>query len=194
MADERQLRKLFNTKQDVVDFNGSPSISGISDGQIAVAKSNNKQLAVYRKKYGKLWKSYMSYNGDQFVDKNLKVSGNTFTKNLTVKGSTVLNTVTITTATHQDAYDVSGLGIIFANTASVNVTIGGLRYGVNGQIVYIAKVHTSNRLTIEHAEGTGSQKIYLEGETDLAIADYGGISLVCDGSNWYGVGNVTESP
>ena len=83
MADERQLRKLFNTKQDVVEFNGSPSISGISDGQVAVAKSNNKQLAVYRKKYGKLWKSYMSYNGDQFVDKNLKVSGNTFTKNLT---------------------------------------------------------------------------------------------------------------
>ena len=194
MADERQLRKLFNTKQDVVEFNGSPSISGISDGQVAVAKSNNKQLAVYRKKYGKLWKSYMSYNGDQFVDKNLKVSGNLFTKDLTVKGSTVLDTATITTGTHQDAYDVSELGIIFANTSSANVTIGGLRFGVSGQIVYIAKVHTSNRLTIEHAEGTGSQKIYLEGEADLLIADYGGISLVCDGSNWYGVGNVTESP
>jgi len=76
MADERQLRKLFNTKQDVVEFNGSPSISGISDGQVAVAKSNNKQLAVYRKKYGKLWKSYMSYDGSQYVDRNIIVKNN----------------------------------------------------------------------------------------------------------------------
>jgi hypothetical protein len=159
---DRDIRKLANTKQSSIEFHGKPSIHGMLDGQVAIEKQSNSQLALYRKKYGKLWKSYMSYNGDHHVDKNLKVSGNTFTKDLTIKGSTVLNTVTITTGTHQDAYDVSGLGIIFANTSSANVTIGGLRYGVNGQIVYIAKVHTSNRLTIEHAEGSGSQKYTLK--------------------------------
>ena len=75
MAGERDLRKLINTKQDVIDFKGTPSLDGMSEGQIAIAKSNNGLLGVHRKKYGKLWKSYMSYNGDQYVDRNLSVSG-----------------------------------------------------------------------------------------------------------------------
>ena len=77
MSDARDLRKLLNTKQDVVDFKGIPSINSMSDGQIAISKSNNGLLGVHRKKYGKLWKSYMSYNGDQYVDRNLEVRGKT---------------------------------------------------------------------------------------------------------------------
>jgi len=73
MAGNRDIRKLINTKQDVTEFNGTPSVGGMSDGQIAITKSNNKQLALYRKKYGKLWKSYMSYDGNQYVEKNLTV-------------------------------------------------------------------------------------------------------------------------
>ena len=75
MADVRDLRKLLNTKQDVIDFQGTPSIGGMAEGQIALSQSSGGQLAIYRKKYGKLWKSYMSYNGDQYVDRNLSVSG-----------------------------------------------------------------------------------------------------------------------
>jgi len=77
VSDARDLRKLLNTKQDVVDFKGTPSINSMSDGQIAISKSNNGLLGVHRKKYGKLWKSYMSYNGDQYVDRNLEVRGKT---------------------------------------------------------------------------------------------------------------------
>ena len=77
MSDARDLRKLLNTKQDVVDFKGIPSINSMSDGQIAISKSSNGLLGVHRKKYGKLWKSYMSYNGDQYVDRNLEVRGKT---------------------------------------------------------------------------------------------------------------------
>ena len=75
MADARDLRKLLNTKQDVIDFQGTPSIGGMTEGQIALSQSSGGQLAIHRKKYGKLWKSYMSYNGDQYVDRNLSVSG-----------------------------------------------------------------------------------------------------------------------
>lgn len=75
MADVRDLRKLLNTKQDVIDFQGTPSIGGMAEGQIALSQSSGGQLAIHRKKYGKLWKSYMSYNGDQYVDRNLNVSG-----------------------------------------------------------------------------------------------------------------------
>ena len=70
MSNNRDIRKLINTKQDVTEFNGTPSVGGMLDGQTAITKSNNKQLALYRKKYGKLWKSYMSYDGNQYVEKN----------------------------------------------------------------------------------------------------------------------------
>ena len=76
MADERQIRKLINSKQDVMEFNGTPSKNSLSDGQLAITKSNNSQLAVYRKKFGKLWKSYMSYDGSQYVDRNIIVKNN----------------------------------------------------------------------------------------------------------------------
>ena len=76
MADDRQIRKLINSKQDVMEFNGTPSKNSLSDGQLAITKSNNSQLAVYRKKFGKLWKSYMSYDGSQYVDRNIIVKNN----------------------------------------------------------------------------------------------------------------------
>ena len=75
MAGKRDLRKLLNTKQDVIDFQGTPSLGGMTEGQVAISKSSNGLLGVHRKNYGKLWKSYMSYNGDQYVDRNLSVSG-----------------------------------------------------------------------------------------------------------------------
>ena len=68
---DRDLRKLANTKQGSIEFQGKPSVHGMLDGQLAIEKQSNSQLALYRKKYGKLWKSYMSSNGDQYVDKTL---------------------------------------------------------------------------------------------------------------------------
>ena len=76
MAEDRQIRKLINSKQDVMEFSGTPSKNSLSDGQIAITKSNNSQLAVYRKKFGKLWKSYMSYDGVQYVDRDIIVKNN----------------------------------------------------------------------------------------------------------------------
>ena len=71
---DRDMRKLANTKQNSVEFQGKPSVHGMLDGQIAIEKQSNSQLALYRKKYGKLWKSYMSSNGDQYVDKTLSAN------------------------------------------------------------------------------------------------------------------------
>ena len=71
---DRDLRKLINTKQGSVEFQGKPSINGMVDGQVAIEKKSNSQLALYRKKYGKLWKTYMSSDGNQYVDKTLKTN------------------------------------------------------------------------------------------------------------------------
>ena len=82
MAKDREVRKLLNTKQDIIEFKGIPSTGNLGDGQIAFAKDPTGQLALYRKYYGKLWKSYLSHNGDQVVDRDLKVGGS-----LTVRGN-----------------------------------------------------------------------------------------------------------
>ncbi len=71
---DRDMRKLANTKQSSIEFHGKPSVHGMLDGQVAIEKQSNSQLALYRKKYGKLWKSYMSSNGDQYVDKTLSTN------------------------------------------------------------------------------------------------------------------------
>ena len=68
---DRDLRKLINTKQSSIEFQGKPSINGMVDGQVAIEKKSNSQLALYRKKYGKLWKTYMSSDGNQYVDRTL---------------------------------------------------------------------------------------------------------------------------
>ena len=68
---DRDLRKLINTKQSSIEFDGIPSVNGMADGQVAIQKQSNSQLALYRKKYGKLWKMYMSSDGNQYVDRTL---------------------------------------------------------------------------------------------------------------------------
>ena len=71
---DRDFRKLINTKQSSVEFQGKPSLHGMVDGQVAIEKKSNSQLALYRKKYGKLWKMYMSSDGNQYVDKTLRTN------------------------------------------------------------------------------------------------------------------------
>lgn len=74
MASDRNIRRVLNMKQDSVHVDDRASINGLSEGQISFSKSNNKQLAVTRKRNGKIWKSYMSHNGDQYVDRDIHVA------------------------------------------------------------------------------------------------------------------------
>ena len=80
---DRDIRKLINTKQSSVEFQGKPSLNGMVDGQVAIEKKSNSQIALYRKKYGKLWKMYMSADGNQYVDKTLSTHALKYTSNFT---------------------------------------------------------------------------------------------------------------
>lgn len=104
----------------------------------------------------------------------------------------------VTVAKHRTALDVTATGpidnlnvagksILLCDTSSNNITIGGLVGGVEGQLLSVVKTSTSNRLTIENAEGTPNQNIYLNSNSDENIHqnEYGGWLLVCDGFNWY---------
>lgn len=76
---DRETRRIQNTKQPSMEFQGKPSLNNMVEGQFAVEKQSNSQLAIYRKKFGQMWKSYMSSNGDQIVDRQLTANSLKYT-------------------------------------------------------------------------------------------------------------------
>lgn len=102
---------------------------------------------------------------------------------LDVNGAIRSGQSTITTGTH-DALDVAGVNSVVCDTTDGHITIGGLANGIAGQIVHLIKVLLANNVIIENNEGTGTQKIYTPDQADITLAEYGGVTLVYDGSGW----------
>jgi len=95
-----------------------------------------------------------------------------------------------TCSASSDAFDVSGVNSVLINAGDGAVVLGGFSGGVAGQIVHVAIIDSTNNVTIEHNEGTGTQKFFLCDESDDVLDDYGGWTFVCDGSNWYDCGHA----
>lgn len=49
MPDNRIVRTLINTKQSSLEYSGKPSINSMVDGQTAIERKPNGQLALYKK-------------------------------------------------------------------------------------------------------------------------------------------------
>tara|TARA_R100001082_G_scaffold44438_1_gene23618 strand:+ start:1794 stop:2444 length:651 start_codon:yes stop_codon:yes gene_type:complete len=78
----RDIRRVINSKQDSLESTGNLSISSMADGQLSISKSSSELLSINKKKYGRLYKGYLSSSGNQVIDKNLTIGGN-----LNVKGT-----------------------------------------------------------------------------------------------------------
>jgi hypothetical protein len=109
--------------------------------------------------------------------------------NLTSQGATINTPTTITnTGSPYNGYDVSGITVLRATTTSGSITINDLTGGVNGQILHIVKSSASNQLTVTDTSGS-NQNIVLNGNFTVTAANYGGITLVCDGTSWHAIGS-----
>jgi hypothetical protein len=97
------------------------------------------------------------------------------------------------TAGPTDNVDVGGVDVLAVDTSSGSVTIGGLINGINGQQLQIVRQDSSNSLIIEHSEGTGNQDIFLSQEADLTLNKQGGVTLICNGTNWRQTGEVQSA-
>jgi hypothetical protein len=170
MAEDRQIRKLLNTKQDIIEFKGIPSKDSISEGQVAFAKDPTGRLTLFRKSYGKLWKTYMTYDGDQVVDRNLKVGGS-----LTVKGNLkgtrayfgageatafnsnqYLETFNSVRMSDSQGYRMLRSGSLVGMSASYNVT----NISSSAQVLISVRSGTSNLLTFNSGiTGTGIKSV-----------------------------------
>ena len=82
MAD-RVSRVLGNSKETSSPFVGTKSVIGyppspnsMKDGDIVFAQSSNKQLALFKKYRGRVHKSYLSSDGNEYVDRDINIAGN----------------------------------------------------------------------------------------------------------------------
>jgi hypothetical protein len=98
MPFNREERRIQNSKQDKrVLLNTPPSSTSMLDGDESLAILSNKQLAHYIKQKGILWHTYFTRDGNQYVDKDLRVRQNSIVdNNLTVRNNlTVENDLTV---------------------------------------------------------------------------------------------------
>lgn len=149
-----------------VEVDGNPSSGNHTPGAIA-------------------WK--LGVTGSQHGTEKMRLTNN---GNLDVTGAYSSATTTVTATGPTDNLDVESVNTIFIDTGSNNVTIGGFTNGVDGQIIHIAVTDISNNVTLEHAEGTGNQDLYLHsGGDETLTTEYGGWVLVCNGTHWYDTSN-----
>ena len=78
----RDIRRLQNAKEGSLPsgdtkstLSHSPAVRNMRDGEQVFAQEGNKQLSLYKKHKGMLWKARFSRDGNQYIDKNLKVDG-----------------------------------------------------------------------------------------------------------------------
>ena len=84
----RDIRRLQNAKESSFasgdtksTLSHSPAVRNMRDGEQVFAQEGNKQLSLYKKHKGMLWKARFSRDGNQYVDKDLEVKGNTILRN-----------------------------------------------------------------------------------------------------------------
>jgi hypothetical protein len=76
------MRRLQNAKEGSLASGDTksvlsypPAVRNMRDGEQVFAQEGNKQLSLYKKHKGMLWKARFSRDGNQYIDKNLKVDG-----------------------------------------------------------------------------------------------------------------------
>lgn len=115
-----------------------------------------------------------------------------FDGNLRAAGRLVSGTLTHSAVGPTDDLDVSDVNTVFIDCSANNVTIGGFVGGVNGQVLHVVRLCAAvNDVTIEHNEGTGNQNIFLHAGLDETLTgEYGGWTLVCNGTSWFDVSHA----
>ena len=168
MGLSQRERALGHQKGGLVTLDvGTPGAREGSDGDMTLRKVA-KGLVLYIKKDNK---SYDVNNLNIGIDSSI----------ITIKS---------TSATPVNNINVAGINTIFVDTDDYDYVIGGFSGGIRGQKLYITKIHVDNALTLEHFEPSNSQVILIPDVADLTFeaTDYGGATLICDGSRWYCAG------
>jgi len=198
MSSDRDFRKLQNAKENALSsgdtksiISHSPSSRSMKDGEQIFAREANKPLALYKKDKGKLNKVYLSYDGNQIVDKDLKVNGNINLSNKLVADTITSTNIGIGTDTPeaklhilQDA-DGDPEGILIEGGAGV--------YGQNQIIIRDLGSADANINRIQFEQTASEYKIgRIEMENEGSNASSGGTMRLYTYSNAGSTANTNQ--
>jgi len=138
-------------------------------------------------KFGASQDAGITYDGDDMV-LNPRLVG---TGQVAVLGAIRSGQLTITTANDGAGIDVSGVNSIIIDSSGGAIGIEDLTGGVAGQIIHFVVVDNTSAITFTDQSGS-NQELILHAEANLVIAanDRGGVTLICDGTKWYGASHA----
>jgi len=176
----RDIRRLINSVEQPQTFSDGAPASSLQEGGTLVSLDNGK-LVVRRKHKGVVFKSTMSRDGNQVVDKNLDVKGRVKArinlKDLIFdKGPDLEITSDAITVTHSfHDVDVSG------GSASTD-DLESIKGGSNGQILILQAKHGSRTIVIKNAV----DNIHVKGGSDFSLDSSNDVAVCIKlGGDWY---------
>tara|TARA_R110002051_G_scaffold87942_3_gene155060 strand:- start:5424 stop:6125 length:702 start_codon:yes stop_codon:yes gene_type:complete len=105
------VRRVRNTQRSNIVFkDGTPSKSTITEGEELIALGKNRGLSLFRRQKGILWWMNFTKDGNETIEKDLKVEGNAeFSRDLTATGDLTVIGNLIGQRAYFHAGEVSGL-------------------------------------------------------------------------------------
>lgn len=115
----------------------------------------------------------------------------TVNKLVTINGALVFASITLTAGLGQNP-DISKVNIVFCDCSAGDISISAFIGGITGQIAHIARLCAAvNDVTLIHRIGPPNQLLNLHaGANETLTGEYGGWTLVCNGSQWYDVSHA----
>ena len=104
---DREIRRIQHSKESGIrTIEKSISSRNVLEGEHIISKQKGKPLASFKKHKGVLWKNNFSKDGNQIVDRDLKVE-----RNIISNGNLQLNNIPIF-----EAYSTGQTNLAIANT------------------------------------------------------------------------------
>lgn len=101
-----------------------------------------------------------------------------------IGGKRHTNFAVLTVSADLTSQQVSYVETLNVDTTGGTININSLTGGSAGQKISIIKPVAANTISVKN-NGTGTQKIFTSTGSDVSLSGNQGMTLVCDGTNWY---------
>jgi hypothetical protein len=100
MAYSIEERKINNSKQEKITISERPPApESMAEGEMVMSRLPNRQLGLFVKYRGIIWRTYLSADGNEYIDKNLSIKDSVRSKKAVMSNIAVINSVAPTAHT-----------------------------------------------------------------------------------------------
>jgi len=94
MPFSREERKINNSKQEKITISERPpALESMAEGEMIMSRLPNKQLGLFVKYKGIVWRTYLSPDGNGYIDKNLFVNDSVRSRKAIMSSVAIVNSI-----------------------------------------------------------------------------------------------------